>query len=131
MPIKLQSLKADLARENEGDWVEIPELPGVRLKVRSFHSPAYKTARDLAVQRLFRKFGKEPVPPETLAKEYGRLYAEHILLGWDGFDTAYTPELALELLADPAWRALFAAIEYAANKLADVETEFVESAEKN
>lgn len=131
MKIKLDSLKADLERENAGDWVDIPELPGVRLKVKSFNSPEYRVSRDLAIQRLFKKYGRVSPAAGVVAEEYGKLYADHILLGWEGFDVPFSKEKALELLSDPAFRALQQHVEYAAGKLGEIELEFVEDAVKN
>jgi len=129
--VKLGSLKADLVKEADGEWIDIPDLPGVALKVRSVNFPAYKTARDLAVQRLARKHGKKPIPEKEMAEVSGRLFAEHLLLGWRGFDVDYTPELALEVLTDPAYRELRAHVEWAAAQVGHAEVEFVEDLAKN
>jgi hypothetical protein len=131
MTVKLQSLKADLVRESEGDWVDIPDLPGVRLKVRSFHYGPYRMARDLLNQRLVKKYGRAPAPSDEVAREYGRLYADHLLLDWDGFDQPFTPETGRTVLTDPAYRSMLGHIEYAASKIGVVEADFIEDAAKN
>jgi len=124
MTVKLGSLRADVEKEKVGDWVDIPELPGVSLFVKSFNDPSYRIARDQLVQRLARKHGKKPSPPDEAETEFGKLYAKHILGDWRGFDEAYSAELARELLTDPAFRDLRRHVEYAAAQVGSVDVEF-------
>lgn len=131
MTVKLSSLKADVARERDGDWVDIPDLPGVRLKVRSFFYGPFQAAKTIVEQRWARKYGKEPVPIDESLKENGKLYAQHLLLGWEGFDVEYSSDVALETLIDPAFRDLQDHIRYASNKVSTNQAEFVEDAGKN
>ncbi len=131
MTVKLESLKADLELESEGEWIDYPDWPGASFYVRSLETPAYKIARDMLVQKLVRRFKGKPIPPEVTSKEYGRLYAEHILRGWRGFDAKYTPDVAMQTLTDPAYRKMVAAVEWCAAQVGDAEVEFVEDAEKN
>jgi len=131
MTIKISSLKADLAREAAGDWVEYPEWPGVAFNVSSLNKPAYTVARDLGIQKLMRR-NKGVLPSaEVMAPEVGALYCKHILHGWRGLDVEYTPEKAVEVLSDPAYRAVVAAVEWCAAQIGQVDAEFVEDASKN
>lgn len=131
MPLILTSIKADLAREAAGDWVEYPDWPGVAFNVSSLYAPAYATARDLMVQRLTAKYLRQPIPPGELAVETGALYCEHILHDWRGLDVEYTAEVALKTLSDPAYRKVVAAVEWCAAKLSETEVAFTDNAEKN
>lgn len=131
MTVKLSSLKADLDRELKGDWVSFPDLDGVRFNVSSIMTPAYTIARDLAFQKLARKYGKKPVPANVRMRVIGKLFCEHLLHDWDGLDEKYSPEKALETLTDPAYRVLVGAVEWCASALSDVQVEFVEDDEKN
>lgn len=131
MTIKLSSLKADLQREADGDWVEYPDLPGVSFCVRSLQHPAYKIQRDILLQKLARKYKGKPVPTEESSREFGRLYATHILLGWRGFDIDYSTEVAMETLTDPAFRDVVAAVEWCAARVGETTVEFVEEMAKN
>jgi hypothetical protein len=131
MTVKLASLKADLQREEKGDWIEYPDWPGVEFNVSSLHLPAYTVERGLMFQRLGRIYKKKPIPPHVLSTEMGKLYHKHILHGWRGLDVEYTHELAGQILADPEYRNVVAAIEWCAAKVSDVEVEFVEDQEKN
>lgn len=73
--------KADLS---EGDWVdEIPDMDGIRLKVRSTN---YKPFR-VATAGLARRSGKKLNTDNGLNDfniATGKPLAEHILLDWDG-----------------------------------------------
>lgn len=131
MAIKLSSVKVDTKKEAEGEWVDITELPGVKLRVRSFAYAPYRTARSIALQRLARRYGRDPVPDPAMNKELAKLYSEHILLGWEGFDVPYTEETARETLSNPEFRVLLDYIDYAANRVGQQEVEFVESAAGN
>jgi len=131
MTIKLASLKANLERETDGDWVEYPDWPGVAFKVSSLHAPAYETARDLLISRLARIHKQKPIPRDERAEEFGKLYAKHILHGWRGLDVEYTPERAVEVLCDPAYREVVSALEWCAAKIAELQVEFTEVAAKN
>lgn len=131
MTVKLASLKADLAREAKGDWVEYPDWPGVAFNVSSLHLPAYQIQRDLLLQKLGRIHKGKPIPRDVLSKELGALYDKHILHGWRGLDVEYSRQTAAEVLTDPEFRNVVAAVEWCASKLSDIEAEFVEDAEKN
>ena len=128
MSVKFSSLAANTEKEAQGDWVDLPDLPGVYLKVRSFNDPKYRTARDMLLQRMARKFGRKPAPPDESEAEFGRLYAKFVLLDWKGFDIEYSPEAAREALSDPAFRDLRRHVEYAANQVGQVEIEFLDDA---
>jgi hypothetical protein len=129
--VKLSSIKTDAKREAEGEWINIPEIPGVRLLVRSLNYGPYKNARSIMLGRLARRYGKDPVPDTVMSKELGDLYVAHILLGWEGFDVPYTEEVARQTLTDVAYRSLLDHIEYAANRVGQQEIEFVEAAAGN
>ncbi len=131
MAIKLSSVRSDPAREEEGEWVNIPDLPGVRFRVRSFNYGPYKAQRSIVFARLARKYGREPVPDQIMVKELGQLYHKYILLEWDGFDVPFSPETARDVLTDPTYRTLLDHVDYAANRVGQAEVEFVEQAAGN
>lgn len=135
MAVKLSSLSLDLERERAGEWREIPDWPGVRVKVRSSHNPEYVSAHGQMVTRLVRKYGRKQIPPEVLSEEMGRLCAQYILVDWDGLDEKYSLAVAIETLTNPAFRRVLDAIMAEAAQVGerDVEyvDEYVEEAEKN
>lgn len=131
MTVKLSSLRRDSARERDGEWQDAPGIPGVRLKVRSISFPPYTAARDELMQKLRRQHGAKPIPQDILIGELGSLYAEHILLDWDGFDEKWTPDLANEMLSDPLCSDLISAVEMAAGIVGQAKIEFLDGAIKN
>lgn len=128
---KLSSLKANLTREREGDWEDSLKFPGVRYRVRALTYPAYRLARATLGKKLFKEYRGRDVPDDVMATEVGKLFAEHILLEWDGLDVPYSQDVALETLSEPEYREVVSDIEWAANSLATVEAETVEDAAKN
>lgn len=131
MTVKLSSLKADLERETTGDWVSFPDWPGVDFNVSSLHLPAYQTARDILFKRLQKTYKGSPIPQAVMTTEMGKLYAKHILHDWRGLDVEYSQQSAAEILADPAYRNIVAAIEFCAGTISATDIEFVEEAAKN
>lgn len=126
MTVKFGSLKADTEKEKSGDWIEVVDLPGVSFLVKSFNDPAYRIARDLLVQRMARRHGKKAAPPEEMESAFGKLYADHILLDWKGFDQPYSAEFAREALTDPAYRDLRRYVETAASQVGQNEVEYTD-----
>lgn len=131
MTVKLSSLAADLSAEAKGEWIDYPEWPGVAFNVRSLHYPPYATARDLLIQKMMRQNKGVMPPADKMAPEVGKLYCKHILHGWRGLDEEYTPEKALEVLCDPAYRRVVEAVEWCAGQVAQRDVDFVEDASKN
>lgn len=131
MSVKLASLKADLDRESEGGWVDVPDLPGVALLVRGYSYGPYKLASALSMQRLARKYGKKPIPGEVLFTENAKLICDHLLLGWRDFDVESTPENIHDYIHNPAYRVLHTYVFEAAAEIGAVEVEFLEDAAGN
>lgn len=142
MGFKLSSLAADLKRENDGDWVAIPpdiigDAEGVELKVRAFSYQPYQIARNKIVQKWARSYGREPVPLDVAFKADGKLYAQHILLDWKGFDNDAgepldcSPEVAEDYLTNPKFRLLQNAVQYAAGKIMLIAAEETKAELKN
>lgn len=137
--LKLSSIKANLKRQHEGDWIAYDPWPGVRFKVSSFTSPAYRHAAQIMAEKI----AKDHKPTSELTLEdftlrdklmherNGDLLAEHILHGWEGIDEEYSEELARERLTDPEFEALNLAVRSCAIKLSDINAEFVGQVEKN
>jgi hypothetical protein len=133
MAIKISSLKADLKRENEGDWVPYPELgdPDVAFKVRAVSNAEFQAKRDRESKKLSQQYGSKTIPQEEFDRAQGRLLAEEILLDWKGLDVPYSPHFAEEILTDPAHRAIREAVVACAIRLTEIRVEFVEAAVKN
>lgn len=134
--LKINSLAADLAKEQDGDWEDVPEWPGVRLKVRSLNYKPYTNARDDALRKLAKRLNRAPYSSES-EPIIARLSATFLLLGWEGIagddDAAmdYTPAKAMETLTDPSMRALVEQVISAAGRVGTRDVEFTVDAVKN
>ena len=129
--IKLASLRVSDQSEEAGTWVDLPDVPGAAVLVRSLDYPPYTLARTVLFQRFSRLYGRKPAPQNEIVPAIGKLYAEHILLGWKGFDVEFSPEEAMLRLSDWTWRKLTTMVEWAAGTLSEAQVEFVEDATKN
>lgn len=135
MGIKLNSIAAKEIPA-EGEWIESPDWPGVRFKVRPINSRDYQIQRDLMVQRKIKALNRVPTGPE-MEPELGKLVARHLLRGWEGLlDDAekaieFTPEKAIELLADESMAALEQQVILAATRIGERDAEFTADAAKN
>jgi hypothetical protein len=145
MTIKLGSLAADLSKEREGEWVEPKEwpglnpekpmemtaLPGVAFHVRSTNYPAYVTARQAVLEDLKKNYPDDKVPADVAARIEGQLAVEHLLLGWRGFDIAYSADAVQTILAAEEHRVLRSMIYWCAGRVGKRQVEFVKDAAKN
>lgn len=131
MTIKLSSLKADLKREAEGDWIDFPDWVGVSFHVASPLAPAFATARDLKLQELSKRHKGKDIPTAEADAANADLYATYILKGWKGLDVEYTPDMGREICTKPEYRNVFNAIIWCSGRLSRIEEEFVEDETKN
>lgn len=132
MALKLESLAANREKENDGDWVVIPDLGGaVSLKVRSLHFAPFVAARAVAQRRFNMRYKDGNIPEDELNSRLGALAAEHLLIDWTGFDKKYSPEIAASTLSDPAYRDLVGHVLWAAMQVGAAKAEFIEDASKN
>lgn len=148
MTIKLSSLETDLNAEAQGEWVSVKEwiglnpeqpftpvpLPGLEFHVKSLNDHAYKVARQKAAEELEKRkkdYPDEVIPDEVAGAAEGKILADHIVLGWRGFDVEYSPETAAKALPKPASRTLRQMVLWCASKVGRREVEFVtEAADK-
>lgn len=131
MALKLKSLRADTSKELDGDWIDVPDLPGVALKVRSIYYEPYTIARDAATRRLAKKYGDKPIPETERTEINARLYVDHLLLDWKGFDVDFSTDVALEALSDIGHRDLRSHVVWACVQVGKSDVEFVELGAKN
>lgn len=131
--MKLSEIAVDLDKEREGEWVPIPSLRGVELKVRGIRNNDYRQALQQSLRKLQRKYGDQPIPVQVQDKMQARLLARHVLVDWSGItddDTGkvvkYTPDLGEEVLADPQYRKLADAVSWAASTVGDQDEEDLE-----
>jgi hypothetical protein len=136
MGLKIGSIAADLAAESEGEWVDIAEWPGVRLRVRSINYKLFQNAREMAYAKLTKALGRQPLTSE-FAPKLAKLVQVHLLLEWDGLDDdndkplPYSSKLADEMYTDPRYRELVSQTIWAATRVGDRDAEFTTAATKN
>jgi hypothetical protein len=81
----LSSLIEDADVMEQGGWVgDIPTLEGVRLKVRSNRSNAYRKAEAQAIDRIPRQQKVHGVSIERVQAQQDSLLKDVVLLGWEG-----------------------------------------------
>lgn len=131
MTIKIASIKNNVEIESTGQYIDIPEWPGVSLGVRSTALPAYQLALDVLVQEFNRKYKGKNAPPSVRDSRVGQLLATHILYDWKGFDEPYSAEFAADLMTSPEGRELVKQTLWAAGQVGETEIEFVKVTTKN
>jgi len=135
--MQLNQIAVDVEREEKGDWVEVPDLPGVSLKVRSLYNKDYQHAQQVAARKMARRYGKQPIPPDVQTKTYARLLSDHVLLDWSGITdengdaVSYSVEFGRDVLADPQYRRLADAVAWAAGVVGEQDVEDLEDDAKN
>lgn len=134
--MKLSALKRD-HRLALGAWVnDIPDMPGLRLKVESIDGFTARKAQASAVRDI--PLGRRVA---ALSPEDADLVETEVLLAilhdWDGLDEddgsaiAYSPTKARELLTDPDFEPLRSAVRMAAAIVKEVGKLSTEDAVKN
>ncbi len=135
MALNLKSLKANLARENDGEWQEYkePAWPeAIKLKVRALTYQPYQADLSDALRKAAAKTdagGK--VEPEEAARITGELLAKHILIDWSNIDEPYSAETAISALCDIEDRKFAAIVTECASRVSRIEATFDEAAAKN
>lgn len=125
MPVSLNSLRADLVAERDGADVGVPEWPEVTLRVRGVNYAPYQAAVDAATQRLRLVHG-DIVPADAWGPALGQAMADHLLLGWSGFDETYSHAAAVAILTDPGHREFRGAVIKAATQVGRASAKFVD-----
>lgn len=128
MPVKLSSLA--VTPNNDGDWEDSVLIPGAKFLVRQITYPPFAIGRDQMMARLRRQH-RDSIPPHVQSQETGRIVAKHLLLGWQGFDAEYSPEVAADLLSNPEYHELVAAVVAAAIAASSAKVEYVDGTAKN
>lgn len=133
MAVKLKSTRVDLTKEREGDWVRSTRFEGVEYLVKSTNNPKYIAALSSDMRRMAdaARLSKSEMDVDELHKLRAKLTCEHILLGWKGFDTEYSPELARDELMSLESRPLLDDILAAAELVGRKQVETIEVDAKN
>lgn len=123
----------------EGHWVEdIPNAPGLRLRVRGLSSRKVLGLHDLKIRKAPRtdKNADGSLKSEASLRITREVYAEAVLLEWDGITAngkpvPYSKEMAKKWLSDRSGDNFMRFVTYAANEVDELQNETAESLEKN
>lgn len=137
--MKLSSLKVNSERAELGAWVgDIPEMPGLRLKVRGFGNEDDRRIQALETEKVPRHLRQRGRIPEA---EQDRILNARIkgalLVDWDGLTgdddkpLSMHPDLVDEVLTNQDYRKLREAILWAASIVAEDEAASSEGDRKN
>lgn len=137
--MKLSEGKINTEVQEKGDWVDdIPEMAGVRLKVRGSNNADWRKleARLLATVPRKKRLGGRLDPDEQ-----DRITSECLfacgLLDWEGFENedgsalAYSKDVAREILFKPEYQRYRLGVMWACNVVAEQRREDTEDIAKN
>jgi hypothetical protein len=132
--MKMKDMAVDSGRAEEGAWVDdIPDMEGLRLKVRGANNKDWRKLQQKLIQAIPRKRRMSGnLDPEDADRITNLCLLNTSLLDWDGFDgdddkpLPYSQETAKTLLTDPDYRRFRDAVAWAANWVAEQSKEDVE-----
>lgn len=137
--MKLTEIKIDSTKRDNADWVDnIPELQGVRLKVRAAENKDWRKLRQVLVDSIPRKYkvgGR--LRPEDQDNLISTLLRDAALVDWEGLENEdgsplpYSKEAAGKFLFDPDLEKFRDGVMYAANVVAEQYANEVEDIAKN
>jgi hypothetical protein len=136
MAVKLGSLRRDIKKQNDGDWIQVAELMDPKtgeipeFHVRGINYSPFQMARSNLIGKLTRRYGTRPAPIEETHRDEGKLMAQHLLLGWKNADPPYDPDVAEEMMCDAAC-GLQDIIRRCAIEISEMETQFTSDAAGN
>lgn len=115
--MKLSEIKSVSQKIEQGAWVrDLPNLPGVAVKVRGYGNTDYRRVLLKLRGELSQEQLKDDAAQDAVQV---RLLHETILEDWSGIeDAAYSPALAQKLLSDPDLAVFRSGVEYAAGVVA-------------
>lgn len=125
--MKLAELAVDVNRAENGAWVnDVPDLPGLRLKVRASNNADWRRLQMMLFDKLPRKkklSGR--VDPDETDRIITQCLIDACLLDWDGLEDddgkaiPYSKQMAEKLLMEPEYRRFRDAVAWAANVVTD------------
>ncbi|KGT75792.1 hypothetical protein MA20_31855 [Bradyrhizobium japonicum] len=125
--MKLSAIKVDSKLAEQGDWVDnVPELAGIRLKVRGTHNNDYRVLEAKLTREIPKSDRVDGLSPETQDRIIGTLLLETVLIDVDGLTeddevtpVKYTRELGSQMLLDPDFRKFRDGVAWAADIVAN------------
>lgn len=136
--MKLSEFKIDPNRKEDGAWVDIPQLPGVKFKVKGIGNREWnKVAEREAIHIPFSERKGGEIPSERQETITNTCILEAGLLDWsgivddDGEAVPYSAEVASKLISDPAYERFRDAVLSACHRVVEIEDDHQKEAEKN
>lgn len=137
--MKISEGKVDGNKVENGAWVgDIPEMEGLRLKVRGQQNKDWRKLQTKLLNKVPRKKKLGGQLDQEEADRITRLLLlETSLLDWEGLEDdngepiPYTKEMAEKLLTDPDYARFHDAVEYASRRVGDQAAEDVKEAAGN
>jgi hypothetical protein len=130
--IKLKSLRNDVAKEREGEWVPSRAFPGAEFLVKSTNCPEYVASRQEEMRRIQEMYrDKAKLDQDQVHIDEAKSVCRHLLRGWKGFDTEYSEDIALAELMDIGQAPLVNDILDCASRVGRYKIAFVEDDLKN
>jgi hypothetical protein len=125
--MKLSAIRVDSRLAEQGDWVDnIPELSGIRLKVRGAHNTDYRVLEAKLTREIPREERIQGMSPAAQDRMIGTLLLETVLVDIDGLTEEdgvtplrYSRELGERLLLDPDFRKFRDGVAWAAESVAN------------
>lgn len=132
--MKLKDVAVDANRAEEGAWVDnIPDMEGLRLKVRGNNNKDWRRLQMKLIQAVPRKRRiTGNLDPEDNDRITSLCLLNTSLLDWEGLEDddgkplPYSREAAQKMLTDPDYRRFREAVSFAAGKVADDSKEDIE-----
>lgn len=137
--MKLSDAKVDVVKLEEGDWVDnIPELEGLRLKVRGSGNKQWRRLMQQLVNAIPRKKRAAGlIDPAEMDRVMAIVLRDACLDDWSGLEDddgkplPYSKDKAGELLGDPAYSKFRDGVNWAANAVAEQGQADLEADAKN
>lgn len=126
--MKLSDTTIDVDRLENGGWVgDLPEMDGLRLKVRGLFNEQWRKMQDKLTQAVPRQRRVNGViGPEDRERIFNACLRETCLLDWEGLfeddgttPISYSKEFANKLMTEPQYRKFRDAVSTAANNVAE------------
>jgi hypothetical protein len=123
--MKLSDIKVDSRLAEQGDWIDnIPEMLGIRLKVRGAHNMDYRVLEAKLTREVPRSARIDGLSPSDQDRIVGTLLLETVLIDVQGLQDEvgeplpYSRELGQKLLLDADFRSFRDAVAWAADVVA-------------
>lgn len=137
--MKLSEIKRDVQAIEQGQWVgDIPEMPGLRLKVRGQNNADWRRIQSKLVADVprYKRIGGR-IDQDEQDRISSTLFQSACLIDWDGLEDdegnaiPYSKDKAGDLLTLPEFRAFRDAVAWASTLVGDATQADATDATKN